>query len=291
MRVFFPVLLLLLVLSPAPSAQDDPYRADVERWRAREEAGLRADNGWLTVVGLAWLRPGANLAGRGPAAAVPLPASGPERLGIFHLEGDRVRFEPLHPGVRVNGEQAREAAIRVDADGSADTISAGSLTLLVIKRGDRVGVRVRDRDSERRRTFQGRQWHPVRASWRVSARFVPYNPPKAIPIPNVLGQVNEQASAGYAVFTVAGREYRLDAIADRPTDPLFFIFRDLTSGETTYPAGRFLYTDPPKDGRVVLDFNKAENPPCAFTEFATCPLPPRQNSLRVAVEAGERYSH
>ncbi len=281
-------LLLLLPLAEAPRAQES-YRAGLERWRAEREADLRAEDGWLSVVGLAWLRPGVNPAGRDPAAAVRLPAPAPARLGVFHLEGTTVRFEPIDPGVRVNGAPAKAGVIRSDLERPVDVITAGTLSLTVIRRGDRAGVRAKDRASEKRRAYPALKWYPARETWRVTARFVPHAPPRTIKIANVLGQLDDQPSPGYVVFTAGGREQRLDALAGS-SGGLFFILRDGTSGKTTYPAGRFLYTDAPRDGRVVLDFNKAENPPCAYTEFATCPLPPKQNWLRVAIEAGEQYT-
>jgi uncharacterized protein (DUF1684 family) len=161
--------------------------------------------------------------------------------------------------------------------------------MYVIERGGRFALRVKDPESARRRSFRGLDWFPVRESYRVTARFVPYEPPKAIPIANVLGTVEPMPSPGYVVFSLNGREFHLDPVLEDPAaKELFFIFRDETAGKQTYPAGRFLYADLPKDGRVVLDFNKAYSPPCAFTSFATCPLPPRQNRLDVRIEAGEK---
>jgi uncharacterized protein len=278
-------LCLALLCSLAVLAQDSPYVASLERWRADHEAALRADDGWLTVVGLAWLKDGANRAGSAADADVRLPAGTPGALGVFHLSSAAVRFDPA-PGVpaRINGQPAGARAMRPDAD----TISTGSLSLFIIRRGDKFGVRMKDRDSAARRAFAGEQWYPGREAWRVTARFEPYAPPKMIPILNVLGQTDPQPSPGAVVFTIAGKEYRLDPIGQGRE--LFFIFKDLTSADTTYPAGRFLYTALPQNGQVVLDFNKAENPPCAFTEFATCPLPPRQNQLPIRIEAGEQYT-
>lgn len=283
------LVLLAGLLLPVPARAQEPYRAGQERWRTEREAGLRAEDGWLAVVGLSWLRPGANLAGRDPSAAVRLPAPAPDRLGMFHLEGAAVRFEPLDPVVRVNGALAKPGVVRSDLERPADVITAGTLSLTVIRRGDPVGVRAKDRASERRRSYPALTWYPVRESWRVTARFVPHATPRTITIANVLGQLDDQPSPGYVVFTTGGREQRLDALAGN-SGGLFFIFRDGTSGRTTYPAGRFLYTKAPRDGQVELDFNRAENPPCAYTEFATCPLPPKQNWLRVAIEAGEQYT-
>ena len=283
-RLALTVLVVSVLAAAASPAQDSTYPASVERWRADHERELRADDGWLTVVGLEWLKPGANRAGSGAGMDVRLPAGAAANLGVFRLEGARVRFEPA-PGVRVaiGGKPASAQWLRPNAD----VLTTGSLALFIIERGGRFAVRIKDWDSEARRGFAGETWFPVRGPWRIVARFEPYDPPKMIPILNVLGQQQAQPSPGAAVFEVEGKEYRLEPIVEGTR--LFFIFRDATSGATTYPAGRFLYADPPRDGHVVLDFNRAENPPCAFTAFATCPLPPRQNQLPVAIEAGEKY--
>jgi uncharacterized protein (DUF1684 family) len=148
---------------------------------------------------------------------------------------------------------------------------------------------VKDPESAGRRGFQGLQWYPVKDSFRIQARFVPYEPVKKVQVANVLGMVEPLPSPGYALFTVNGREVKLDAVLEEPdAKELFFIFKDTTAGKETYPAGRFLYAPMPKDGQVVLDFNKSYSPPCAFTSFATCPLPPPQNRLAVRIDAGEK---
>jgi uncharacterized protein (DUF1684 family) len=137
-------------------------------------------------------------------------------------------------------------------------------------------------------SFQGLRWFPIETRWRIDARWIPHQPAPTLRIQNIVGQIVEMSNPGAAVFTVAGRDYRLEALLESPADEeLFFMFRDGTSGRTTYGAGRYLYTPLPKDGRVMLDFNRAINPPCAFTNFATCPLPPSANRLTVAIEAGE----
>jgi hypothetical protein len=261
----------------------------IQQWRDRHQADLKADDGWLTVVGLEWLHDGANRAGSAPGSAVRLPADAPASLGVFTLSAGRVTFEPApgHP-VQINGQPAPGASrLRPDTERPSDRLTIGTLSLTLIERGDRFGIRVRDRQSPARLAFTDERWYPTRETWRISARFEPYQPPKMLPIVNVLGQVESQASPGAVVFTLDGRDYRLDPIGQGRR--LFFNFKDRTSGDTTYPAGRFLYADLPQNGRVALDFNKAENPPCAFTEFATCPLPPKQNQLPVRVEAGELY--
>jgi len=279
-----------LVAATLALAQGPDYVASIERWRAGYETALRAEDGWLTVVGLHWLEPGDNPAGSAAGSKVLLPPAAPARLGSFRLEGGQVHFEPASvPGLAVNGRPATATALRADDQPPYDRVTAGSLTLFVIHRGDRFGIRVRDRESQARKAFTGTRWYPVDVRWRVVARFVPYQPPKMIPILNVLGQVTPQPSPGYAAFDIGGREYRLDPTGEGRT--LFFNFRDATSGDTTYAAGRFLYADAPVNGQVVLDFNRAENPPCAFSEYATCPLPPKQNVLAIRVEAGEQDTH
>jgi len=189
----------------------------------------------------------------------------------------------------VDGKPVTTLEMRADTSvAEPEVLTLGHLKMHVIERGGRYGVRLKDNDSERRKSFAGLHWFPISESYRVTARFVPVNPPRKISVPNILGQVSELPSPGYAVFTLNGQELRLDPVLEEPdAEELFFIFRDATSGKETYGAGRFLYAEKPHDGTIVLDFNKAYSPPCAFTSFATCPLPPKQNRLSIRVEAGE----
>jgi hypothetical protein len=181
--------------------------------------------------------------------------------------------------------------LRPDTTAAPDVLKVGRLTLHVIVRGDRVGIRLKDPEAPTRRQFTGLRWFPVKDEYRVSGRFVAHPGPLTIAVPNILGQVIEMPSPGYVTFTLQDRELRLDPVLEEPdAKELFFIFRDETAGHESYPAGRFLYTALPRDGAVMLDFNKAYSPPCAFTAFATCPLPPKQNRLPVRVEAGEMYT-
>ena len=282
--------------TPAPSAAQPPasaYVKTVEAWRTQRDAELRADDGWLTLVGLHWLMEGPNEMGSDPACAVPLPnGTAPFHLGLLTLAKGIVTFEPApDTAALINGKLAVRQIMRPQP-GAYDVLMNGSLTLFVIKRGDRYGVRVRNRDNPARRTFAGTHWFPVNDTWRVTARFVPHATPTSIMIANVLGAVEPWPSPGVAVFTLDGKEYRLHAVLDgADAHELFFIFRDLTTGHDTYGGGRFLYAEMPKDGTVVLDFIKADSPPCAFTPFATCPLPPKENALPVRIEAGELDPH
>jgi uncharacterized protein (DUF1684 family) len=269
---------------------DESYREEIQAWRARREASLKAEGGWLSVAGLFWLKDGPNRFGTDPKADIVLPAgSAPSRAGVFELAAGKVTvtFE-REAEATLEGQPVTRAELRPDASGSPDVVSLGRLTLLVIERGGRLGIRLKDRESPLRKTFTGLRWFEVKEEYRVAARYVSYPEPKSIKVPNILGQSEAMPSLGYAVFERDGQEVRLEGVLEeKDARQLFFIVRDQTSGKETYPAGRFLYADLPKDGRIVLDFNKAYNPPCAFTPYATCPLPPPQNWMPVRIEAGE----
>jgi uncharacterized protein (DUF1684 family) len=249
------------------------------------------------VAGLFWLPEGVSRFGTGPGVDFVLPAgSAPPVAGEFVRKGAGVSVSLAAGVAGTVGEQAlgsEPRPLQTDAAGSPDVLRLGRLSLHVIARGDRLGVRLKDPESATRKKFAGLQWYDVAESYRVEARFVPYDKPHAVRVPNILGQSEDMPSPGYASFKMEGKDVRLEGVLESPdADELFFILKDQTSGRGTYPAGRFLYTPLPKDGVLVLDFNKAYNPPCAFTEFATCPLPPRQNWMPVAVRAGEKdYGH
>jgi uncharacterized protein (DUF1684 family) len=283
-------ILLGAVLSIA-IADDNGYQGGIERWRHEREAGLKADGGWLTVAGLFWLKDGVNAAGSSPSSAIRLPR-GPAHFGDFDFLDGKTLYRPdANVPAEVKGKPAKSTVLRADTDpGGPDKVAVGEFTMFVIHRGNRYGIRLKDRASEFRREFTGLHWFPVRDEYRIVARFVPYEQAHQIAIPNILGETEKEPSPGYAIFSLHGHEYRLDPVLEE--NRLFFIFRDQTSGKETYGSGRFLYAEMPQEGKVVLDFNKAENPPCAFTPFATCPLPPAQNRLQVRIEAGElNYGH
>jgi uncharacterized protein (DUF1684 family) len=270
---------------------DEAYRAEVQGWRADREARLKADGGWLTLAGLFWLNEGPSRFGTDPAGEIVLPeGSAPAKAGVFDLRAGRVTVALL-PGAsgRVGGKPVSgPTEMRPDTSGSPDVLEMGTLSMNVIARGGRLAVRLKDKNSPIRKGFTGLKWFEVQEGYRVEARFVSYPQPKPVKVPNVLGQTESMPSPGYAEFTLGGATVRLDGVMEDPhAEQLFFILRDQTSGKETYGAGRFLYTDLPKAGKVVLDFNKAYNPPCAFTPYATCPLPPPQNWMPVRVEAGE----
>ena len=274
-----------------PTTGDEAYRALVQKWRADREAQLKKDGGWLTLAGLFWLKEGPNRFGADPAGDIVLPeGSAPPKAGVFELKGEQVTVA-LQPGAngRIGGKAVSGAvAMQPDTAGSPDVLEMGGLSLSVIKRGDRLGIRLKDKNSAVRKSFTGLKWFDVKEDYRVEARWVSYPQPKPVRVPNILGQTETMPSPGHADFTLNGKAVRVDGVLEDPqAEQLFFILRDQTSGKETYGAGRFLYADLPKGGKVVLDFNEAYNPPCAFTPYATCPLPPPQNWMPVRVEAGE----
>jgi uncharacterized protein (DUF1684 family) len=284
------VIPCLLSLGAAPADQGG-YREEIEGWRAKREERLKADGGWLTVTGLFWLHEGKNPVGSAPGSEVLLPQGAPAQAGVLELHQGKVTLN-LQAGVAasIQGQPfASPRELKADVPGPADVVSLGRLTLHVIERGKRLGIRLKDMDSAARRAFKGLDWYPVDEAYRVNARFVPHASPRPLAVPNVLGEIEEMPSPGYAEFTLQGRTLRLEPVLEDPeAEELFFIFKDPTAGKETYPAGRFLYTPLPKDGALVLDFNKAYTPPCAFTPFATCPLPPKENRLEVPIAAGEK---
>jgi uncharacterized protein (DUF1684 family) len=275
----------------AAKVDENAYRQEIDKWHNERASQLRSEDGWLTLVGLFWLKEGENRFGSDPSNQIVLPqGKAPAHAGSLWVEGGAVRLEAEpQAGITSEGKPVTTLALASDAEGKPTVLQLGTLSFHVIKRKDQLGLRVKDKDNPARTQFAGLDYYPVSLNWRIDARFEPYNPPKKIPIVNVLGMVEEQPSPGRIVFDVAGKTYSLDAITEEGSPELFVIFKDETSGKETYGAGRYLYTDPANaSGTVLLDFNKAYNPPCAFTTYATCPLPPSQNRLALRVEAGEK---
>lgn len=277
-------------VSSLAGAEDEAYRAAVEKWRQGYEASLKSDDGWLTVSGLFWLHEGENRFGSNPLNDIVLPAgAAPGDAGafVFHSGQTEVRVKP-GVAATMNGQRVVTAQLRPD---SADRLVLGDLTLLVHASGARYSIRLKDKNSALRKNFRGVRWFPVNESYRVTGRFIPYTPPKKALIQNVMGDTTEIAVPGYVVFSLHGQELRLDA-EEADSEGLSFVFRDLTSGKETYGAARFLDISPAQDGQVTLDFNMAYNPPCAYNPYTTCPLPTPGNRLRVRIEAGEMaYRH
>ncbi len=277
---------VLLILASVPQTS---FIKAQQTWRAEREAALTAPAGWLSVAGLFWVREGVQTIGSDPASDIVLPASAPAQVGTVTMANGKVSLQPRGGVVVTANGDALPETLKSDADGRPDKVQVGDLTISVIKRGKRIGLRMWDPNSRARKEFKGRHWFAPDGAFVIKARFVPHKKGKMIPILNVLGDTEPSPNPGYVEFRLKGKACRLEAIAEG--DELFFNFQDATSGKETYAAGRFLNTEGPKNGFVTLDFNRAVNPPCAFTAFATCPLPPKGNVLKVRIAAGELKQH
>jgi hypothetical protein len=276
--------------SGAPSPAVDPYHAEIERFRQAREAKLTSDTGWLTIAGLHFLTQPETTVGSDEANDVVLPTGTPSRVGTFVLAKKGQVSVRLEPGVAVSlldGKPFSGGPIKSDGEGPPDRLVLGDVQVWVHQSGERPAIRIRDKNNPLRKAFTGMKWYPVNETYRVEGTFEPYDKPKTVQVPNLLGDIDTMTSPGTVSFSLGGKTVHMAAIVENENE-LWFIFRDLTSGHETYPAARFLYTPKPVDGKVSIDFNKAENPPCAFNAYATCPLPPEENRLQVRVEAGEK---
>ncbi|MFN3800740.1 DUF1684 domain-containing protein [Belliella pelovolcani] len=290
------IFCLLLVTSACREGEVENYfitkenhETDIENWYNNRISSLKSDNGWLNLVGLYWFENESNRLGKGENVELEVKDDFfPESFGTFGVLGNQVYFKPDINGIKIGAEEITEKVLVFDPDNNfSPTITFGTYRMSVLQRSDLVGLRLRNVESGLIKDFQGIDRFPVNMEWRFEARFIPYEPAKEIPISNVLGQTYPALAVGKVSFGYQGRVYSLDALEEG--DQLFLIFADGTSSAETYGGGRYLYTQKAdENGIVILDFNKAFNPPCVFTPFATCPLPPRQNILELAIEAGEK---
>jgi len=294
-RRFAQILLgVLLVSATAAWAQQTDYTREIEKWRQEREANLKKETGWLTVAGLSWLKDGTNTVGAGEKFDVRLTENFKQgKFGEIEFKNGKAVLKVAN-GIEAQADGKNISApvdLVSDEKGKPTEIRTGTQTFFLIKREERFGIRLKDSNSEARRNFKGLHWFPVDESYKVAARLEAFPEPKEVMVPNVLGGKFKMKSPGILKFSLKGKEYKLQPV-DEGDGTLFMIFRDKSSESETYKSGRFLYADKPVNGEAVLDFNKAENPPCAFTPFATCPLPPPGNSLDVEIKAGEkRYDH
>ena len=288
-------ILLAIVLGFVISARaQTDYVKAIEKWRSEEETKLKKEDGWLTVAGLFWLKEGINTVGVGPAFDVRLTDNFKKgKFGEIDFKNGTANLK-VEDGVESKSDDKNiSTTIQLVSDEKwkPTEIRTGSQTFFLIRREDRFGIRLKDSQSKARLAFKGQHWFPIDESYKVTARFEALPEPKELMIPNVLGGHFKMKSPGTLKFTLKGKEYSLQPVTEED-DTLFIIFRDGSNESETYGAGRFLYADKPVNGEAVLDFNKAKNPPCAFTPFATCPLAPPQNILGVDIKAGEkRYDH
>jgi uncharacterized protein len=283
------ILITLVSTASNNNAIDPAYQQSFDKWKAEQVDDLKKN--WLVLAGLFWLKPGDNSFGTDAASGIVFP-KGPAHAGVFTLQGEDV-VAKFSPGAHalIAGKPANTETLLPDTSDKRTIVEMGSLRFYVIQRGARLGIRLKDLDSEAARNFHDLVFFPLDLNYRVTAKWVPSDGKKTIDVPTVLGDVNPTAAPGTAVFNLNGQELQLTALSGDPSKGLFIVFNDLTAKTNTYPGGRFLDTDAVVNGTVVLDFNRAYNPPCAVTPYATCPLAPKENRLAVAIPVGEKYDH
>ena len=301
-----PLFLLVMLSACLRSAADhdaSSWQKDLLTWRAEHAADLQKPDGWLALAGLVWLEPGDNSMGSGVDNKVRLPASGPAHVGVLHLEGTTVSLrapaDGFPEGLLVDGKPAREQDLHTSSDNDKGNprMTMGSLNFYAVKRGERFAVRIKDAKAPTLVGFHGLKWYPPNEHYRVTAKWIPYTPAKTIKLATMIGTAYDAPVPGGAEFQLDGKTNRLEPVTEEnPPVKLFFILKDTTSATKTYGACRFLYAPLPpngldKPGELVLDFNHLENPPCAYTPFATCPLPPVGNRLKIPLGVGELRYH
>ena len=295
------VLSLGMVVMVAAGPKDASWQSELQSWRVERAKNLQAPEGWLSLIGLNWLNEGDNSFGAVEGNLFQIPAKVPAHIAVLRLQKGTLRLLPPAEGfpkeLKLDGKPASEATLFADDAQNPSKLTIGTVAIIIIHRDERYALRVKDTQAPSRSTFHGLSWYAPDEHYRIHAKWIPYTPPKILDIPTILGTVSKLPAPGVAEFTIEGRTVRLEPVLESPdSKELFFILRDTTSKTTTYGGGRFLYTELPdhgvaQPGDVVLDFNRLINPPCAFTAFATCPLPPMQNRLPVAISAGEKRYH
>ncbi len=291
LRIFVLLISLIALFSCTQKPEADPnYVKEISEWDSKRASRLKADDGWLNLIGRFWLKPGENTFGTSKDNDIVIESSKlPEHIGSFLFIDTIVTFK-ANDGINVlyNNNPVKEIIMVDDQKKDMTVLQIGSIKFNLIIRDTLYGIRARDLNSELVKNFNGIERFPIDQSWDIKAKFEAYIPPKEIMVPNVLGQIDKENSPGAVVFDRDGKTYRIDAV-DEGGDKLFLIFADQTSGDETYGGGRFMYVNKPAStGIINLDFNKAYNPPCVFTKYATCPLPPLQNYLKLRIEAGEK---
>lgn len=290
MRKFIGLLFLTISLAAALKGQT-AYKSEIVKWRTNHETELKSENSWFSLAGLFWLKEGVNTIGRGEKFDIQLTENFKgEKFGeiLFQNSAATLKFEKSVEAIN-SDKQISEIILVSDENQKQTIIQTGSQSFYLIKRENRFGIRLKDKNSPSRLNFKGLNWFPIDSKYKVVATFEPFSTPKEILIPNTVGSGYRMKSEGILKFKLLGKSYSLQP--GEENGKFFIIFRDLTSKSETYSVGRFLYAEKSKDNKIILDFNKAENPPCAYTTFATCPIPPQQNRLKLAIKAGEKLYH
>lgn len=284
-------LLSILLAPPSLAAGDGAYIESIEQWRQVRKERLADPDGWMTLVGLEWLEEGENSVGSDESSDARIPG-GPSNWGTIELEGDSILFLPAKgAGITVDGESVDKAVLVADTQGKPTVVRSGDLGFYVIHR-ESYALRIKDRKAPALLAFETMPAYDIDPGWRIEGRLLRAEEGASIEVANVLGQVSESPLYGTFEFEHEGQPFSLLALGTEESSALWFIFADKTSGRETYGAGRFLYSDGmPADGKLVVDFNKAYNPPCAYNDYSTCTLPPQENRLKTAVRAGEMKYH
>ena len=287
--ILLTIFLTACTASEYEQTQNMDYLNEVNDWHNRRIENLKKESGWLNLVGLFWLKDGINSFGSDESNDIVFPvAKSLQFMGKIIKQGSSITTY-INDDVKIFNSDTIVKKIEMFSDLTNDPtiLSYETLRWFVIKRGDKYGIRLRDLTADLVSHFVGIERFPVQDKWKIKAKFIENNPPKSIMIPSIIGTVNESISPGTLAFEIESKEFKL--FPTKSGTRLFVVFADLTSGEETYGAGRFLYTDGPDSNNIVwLDFNKAYNPPCAFTKYATCPLPPDENKLKIRISAGEK---
>lgn len=288
------ILLLFSILFTAINIQscksETEYINSIEKWHAKRDSSIRNVSGWLSLAGLFWLKQGDNTFGSDPKNMIIFPEQAPAFIGSFSLN-DSIVSVKINQGVEVLNDSTLVSEMILVNDNQPNTsvLSSGALFFYVIKRQDKYGIRLKDLEHPNLKSFSGIEHFPINPAWKIQATLIQFETPKTIPIPNVLGQVSNEPSPGLLKFEINDTTYQLEPIGERDSKQYWLIFGDATNGDETYGAGRFLYVEKAdENGNTYIDFNKAYNPPCVFSPFATCPLPPKQNILDVSICAGEK---
>ena len=291
-QAFRPIVILLFFVTISCQENkvevSEEYFNELKDWNNKRIENLKKTSGWLNLVGLFWLEEGVNTFGSSEENDIVFPKNAPKKLGqLVKTDSTIIFISDSEAEVVSKNEIVTELIMKTDLSGNPTILENGSLRWFLIARGEKYGIRLRDLKAELLTEFEGIDRFPVNPDWRINAKFFPYQEPKEISIPTILGTVETELSPGKLEFNLNNKTYNLEPVGAGKR--LFIVFADLTSGEETYGAGRFLYVDAPdSNNNVILDFNKAYNPPCAFTKYATCPLPPDQNKLRIRIDAGEK---
>lgn len=302
-KIFCAVLLgICAAAADSPPPDNAAWGKDLQAWRDARAQRLSGPEGWMSLTGLEPIAAGSNAFGGAEDNPIHLKGQVPAHVGVLQRDGDTVKLLPpaggaFPVGFQVDGKPAQAGQVLSSDEDQPSRLSTGTLVFFVIHRADRYYLRIKDSQAPTRVKFQHLNWYEPDPGYRVTARWIPYNPPKSLPVASIIGTTDQMPVPGAAEFQIGGQTYRLEPVLEEPgATQLFFILHDTTSPSTSYGAGRFLYADFPdhgldKPGTLVLDFNRLYNPPCAFTPYATCPLPPKQNWLKVALPVGEKKYH